>query len=65
VLQESSRALAAALPNAKLRELEGVGHNLKMKVLAPVLAEFLTGETDVAARSGLGGAAITDRDDRA
>lgn len=48
VLQQGSRALADVLPNAKLRELEGVSHNLKMKVLAPVLAEFLTGEKDVA-----------------
>jgi pimeloyl-ACP methyl ester carboxylesterase len=40
VLQEGSRALADVLPNAKLRRLEGVSHNLKMNVLAPVLAEF-------------------------
>jgi pimeloyl-ACP methyl ester carboxylesterase len=40
VLQQSSRALAEVLPNARLRVLEGVSHNLKMKVLAPVLAEF-------------------------
>ena len=49
VLQRGSRALADVLPNAELRELEGVGHNLKMKVLAPVVAGFLTGETEVAA----------------
>lgn len=49
-LQEGSRALAEVLPNATLRELEGVSHNLKMNVLAPVLAEFLTGETDTAGR---------------
>ena len=40
VLRSSSRALAAALPNATFRELAGVSHNLKMKALAPVLAEF-------------------------
>jgi pimeloyl-ACP methyl ester carboxylesterase len=45
VLQQGSRALAEVLPNAELRELEGVSHNLKMNVLAPVLAEFFTRET--------------------
>jgi pimeloyl-ACP methyl ester carboxylesterase len=40
VLRSSSRALAAALPNASFRELAGVSHNLKMKALAPVLGEF-------------------------
>lgn len=48
VLQQGSRALAEVLPNAKLRELEGVSHNLKMKLLAPVLAEFFTEEARVA-----------------
>ena len=43
VLQEGSRALAEVLPNAELRELKGVSHNLKMNVLAPVLAEFFAG----------------------
>jgi pimeloyl-ACP methyl ester carboxylesterase len=43
VLRESSHALADALPNAELRELEGISHNVKMKVLAPVLADFLAG----------------------
>jgi pimeloyl-ACP methyl ester carboxylesterase len=42
VLQQGSRALAEVLPNAELRKLEGVSHNLNMKVLAPVLAEFFT-----------------------
>jgi hypothetical protein len=32
------------LPNAELRELEGVSHNVKMKRLAPVLAEFFARE---------------------
>jgi pimeloyl-ACP methyl ester carboxylesterase len=40
VLQEGSRALAEVLPNAEIRKLEGVSHNVKMPVLAPVLAEF-------------------------
>lgn len=51
VLQTGSRGLANVLPNAQLRELEGVSHNVKMNLLAPVLAEFFTGETDVAARA--------------
>ena len=44
VLQQSSKALARVLPNAEVRELPGVSHNLKMDVLAPVLAGFITGE---------------------
>jgi pimeloyl-ACP methyl ester carboxylesterase len=48
VLQLGSRALANVLPNAQLRELEGVSHNVKMNLLAPVLAEFFTGERDIA-----------------
>jgi pimeloyl-ACP methyl ester carboxylesterase len=47
-LQQGSRALADALPNAELRELDGVSHNVKMNALAPVLTEFFTGKTDVA-----------------
>jgi pimeloyl-ACP methyl ester carboxylesterase len=54
VLQQGSRALADVLPNAELRTLEGVSHNLKMKKLAPVLAEFFTRETDVAAQGNVG-----------
>jgi pimeloyl-ACP methyl ester carboxylesterase len=42
VLRDGSRALAEVLPKAELHQLEGVGHNVKMQVLAPVLAEFLT-----------------------
>jgi pimeloyl-ACP methyl ester carboxylesterase len=48
LLQQGSRALAEVLPNAELRELEGVSHNVKMNVLAPVLAEFFTRERNVA-----------------
>src|SRR6266536_2535737 len=39
-LQKGSRALAQLLPNAELRELHGQTHNVSMKALAPVLAEF-------------------------
>ena len=48
VLQQGSRAVAEVLPNAELRELEGVSHNVKMKVLAPVLAAFFSAETNAA-----------------
>jgi pimeloyl-ACP methyl ester carboxylesterase len=48
VLQEGSRALAEVLPNAELRKLEGVSHNVKMDVLAPVLADFFATATDSA-----------------
>ena len=51
LLQEGSRALAAVLPNAELRALEGVSHNLKMAPLLPVLAEFFSGETEDASRA--------------
>jgi pimeloyl-ACP methyl ester carboxylesterase len=46
LLQQGSRALADVLPNAELRELEDISHNVKMNVLAPVLAEFFTRERD-------------------
>jgi hypothetical protein len=39
-LRKGSRALAEALPDAELRELEGISHNVKMDVLAPVLTDF-------------------------
>ena len=45
MLKAGSRALARVLPNAQLRELAGVSHNVKMRVLAPVVADFITGET--------------------
>jgi pimeloyl-ACP methyl ester carboxylesterase len=47
VLRDGSRALAQVLPNAELGELKGVGHNLKVDVLAPVLAEFFAPDSDV------------------
>jgi pimeloyl-ACP methyl ester carboxylesterase len=52
VLRSSSRALAAALPNASFHELAGVSHSLKMKALAPVLAEFFGTAKAAAARAG-------------
>jgi pimeloyl-ACP methyl ester carboxylesterase len=36
-----ARRLADAMPNARLRQLEGEGHVVDPEVLAPVLAEFL------------------------
>ncbi len=39
-LQKGSRALAQVLPNAEVRVLEGIGHKLKVDLLAPVLSEF-------------------------
>lgn len=39
-LQNGSRALAEVLPNAELRELAGLNHNVKVASIAPVLAEF-------------------------
>ena len=40
-LRRAANALAAGLPNAERRTLEGQSHNLSMKVLAPVLEDFL------------------------
>lgn len=53
VLQRGSRALAEALPNSALRELEGVSHNLKMEALAPLLTKFFTATPNGAVRSGV------------
>jgi pimeloyl-ACP methyl ester carboxylesterase len=47
-LQDGSRALAEVLPNSALRELEGVNHNVKMDVLAPLLKRFFTARTSAA-----------------
>ncbi len=41
-LRKGSEALAAVLPDAQLRVLEGIGHNLKVDAIAPVLEEFLS-----------------------
>jgi pimeloyl-ACP methyl ester carboxylesterase len=45
-LKNGSRALAEVLPNAELREIEGVGHDVRMDALAPVLAEFCGGRRE-------------------
>lgn len=42
LLRDGSRALAEVLRNAQRCELDGVRHNPKMKLLAPVLADFFT-----------------------
>ena len=40
-LRRAADALAALMPNAERRTLAGQSHNLSMKLLAPVLGEFL------------------------
>jgi pimeloyl-ACP methyl ester carboxylesterase len=40
-LRKGSEAIAEVLPDAELVELDGQTHNVSMKVLAPVLADFL------------------------
>ncbi|MET0561412.1 MAG: alpha/beta hydrolase [Gaiellaceae bacterium] len=40
-LRRAADALAARMPNAERRTLAGQSHNLSMKLLAPVLEEFL------------------------
>jgi len=40
-LQKGARAIAQVLPNARHISLQGQNHNVSMKALAPVLAEFL------------------------
>lgn len=42
-LQKGSEALAGILPDARLRVLEGISHNLKVEAIVPVLEEFLAG----------------------
>jgi pimeloyl-ACP methyl ester carboxylesterase len=42
-LRKGSEALAQVLPNAELHVLEKTSHNVSMKKLAPVLAEFFAG----------------------
>jgi pimeloyl-ACP methyl ester carboxylesterase len=56
-LQHGSRALAEVLPNARLVELEGISHRLKVDVVAPALAEFLRGH-DVGADGDEAGASV-------
>ena len=40
-LHRAAEALTATMPNARRRTLAGQSHNLSMKVLAPVLGDFL------------------------
>lgn len=40
-LRKAVQAVAAAIPNAELRLLEGQNHNASMSVLAPVISEYL------------------------
>lgn len=51
-LRKGSRALAEILPNAELRVLEGVGHNVKAEILAPVLTDFFKGSTELVGVAG-------------
>ena len=41
-LREAARTIAAAIPAARHRELPGQTHNVKPRVLAPAVVEFLT-----------------------
>jgi pimeloyl-ACP methyl ester carboxylesterase len=41
-LRKGAAAIAAALPHAEHRALPGVSHNVKMRTLAPVVADFFT-----------------------
>ena len=43
-LRRAALAVADVLPNARHRELKGQSHNPSMKVLAPVLEDFLSDE---------------------
>ena len=40
-LRSAARAVAATLPNGRLRELAGQSHDISPAVTAPVVAEFL------------------------
>ena len=42
-MHNGADALAAALPNAERRTLEGQTHEVEPQVLAPVLVEFFEG----------------------
>jgi len=44
-VHKAADVLAAVLPNAQRRTLEGQSHNVSMKVLAPVLEEFFAGSS--------------------
>jgi pimeloyl-ACP methyl ester carboxylesterase len=50
-LKKGSRALAEVLPRAELIELAGQTHNVSMKLLAPVLADYFAGGRSVGSDS--------------
>lgn len=43
-MRDTAETLAAAIPHARHQTLEGQSHDVDVKVLAPVLIEFLTGQ---------------------
>jgi pimeloyl-ACP methyl ester carboxylesterase len=54
-MRDTAHALGAVVPEAELRSFAGQGHDVSPEVLAPVLADFVTGEvvgTVVRARAG-------------
>jgi pimeloyl-ACP methyl ester carboxylesterase len=50
-LKDAARAVAASVPGAEHRELTGQTHNVKLRVLAPAVAEFLAGSKSAASFS--------------
>src|SRR2546429_7861109 len=42
-MDDTAQALSKAIPNAKLRTIEGQTHDVDVDVLAPVLVEFFAG----------------------
>jgi pimeloyl-ACP methyl ester carboxylesterase len=51
-LRQAAEAIADILPDARRQTLERQSHNVKMKVLAPVLAEFFAGRDGAPAAAG-------------
>jgi hypothetical protein len=41
-MRDTAQALADALPNGEVRFLDGQGHDVDMRVLAPVVAEHFS-----------------------
>ncbi|MEV0293943.1 alpha/beta hydrolase [Nocardia sp. NPDC050710] len=48
LLRTGARAIAAALPNARHRELAKLSHNPNIAIMAPAAGEFLTGTAEYA-----------------
>ena len=42
-MSDTARTIARSIPNARLRVLEGQGHDVRPEALAPVLTEFFSG----------------------